>query len=316
MFEVPILITIYNRSDVTLELLKILEVIQPKYLYISADGPKIDNKLDEDLCNKTRSIFLNLNWECDIKYNFSNYNKGCKFSIIDGINWFFDNVEYGIILEDDCIPNESFFYYCKELLEKYKNNNEIFHINGSNFQGNYESFMNESYYFTKYINIWGWATWRRSWLKFDINMKNFLNFNIKNFDKKSFSKYAQYHLYKSFEDSYYNNTNNWGTQWIFAIIYYNGITITPKFNLVKNIGTHNNPTHKFLYNRFRDNIKTVNLFFPLIHPKFSINHKIDRLNFKNYRGKSLKKLYYFLKDNNIIIIYKYIINFIKNRKFY
>jgi hypothetical protein len=316
MFDVPILINIYNREDLTLEMYKILEKIKPKHLYINADGPKLNNKHDDIRCNNTRNIFLNLNWDCEIKYNFSTYNKGCKLSVSDAITWFFDNVEYGIILEDDCIPNISFFSFCKILLEKYRYNEEIYHINGSNFLGNIDPFYTESYFFTKHISIWGWATWKRAWDKYDLNFINLNSFNYNIFNEKSFSLYAKYHYTKAFFDSANNIHNTWCTAWIYTVYYNNGISITPKFNLVSNIGTQNSPTHNFLYNRFRDNIKTVNLFFPLIHPKFSINHKIDRLNFKNYRGKNLRKLYYFIKDNNIIIITKYIINIIKNRKFY
>ena len=316
MFDVPILITIYNRVDVTFKLYKILEVIQPKYLYINADGPKVNNELDYLRCNNTRNLFLNLSWDCVIKYNFSSDNKGCKLSVSDAITWFFNENEYGIILEDDCIPNLSFFYYCKEILEKYKNDNRIFHINGTNFSSNVKSYTTDSYSFTKFVSIWGWATWRRSWLKYDINMINFPNFTKQQFDNKSFSSYAKHHYYKSFEDMYFNRSNSWCTQWIFAIYFHNGITITPNCNLVSNIGTQDNPTHKFLINRFRDFLNTKELTFPLIHPKFSINHKTDMLNFKNYRGKSFIKLFYFLIDNNIFIIIKYINNLIKNRKFY
>jgi hypothetical protein len=316
MFDVPILIAIYNREDVTLEMYKILEKIKPKYLYINADGPKLNNKLDEVRCNNTRSIFLNLKWDCDIKYNFSSYNKGCKLSVSEGITWFFNDNEYGIILEDDCIPNVSFFYYCKELLELYKNDNRIFHINGTNFLGNEQLHITDSYSFTKFVSIWGWATWRRSWLKYDLKMTNFPDFSKNKLDSKSFSIYAKHHYYKSFEDIYFNNINSWSTQWIFTIYFHNGFTITPNCNLVSNIGTQNNPTHKFLLNRFRDFLNTKELTFPLIHPKFTINHKIDRLNFKNYRGKNLVKLFYFLKDNKINIVILYFVKFLKNRKFY
>lgn len=316
MFDVPILITIYNREDVSSELYKILEVIQPKYLYICADGPKLNNKLDEFRCNKTRSIFLNLKWDCDVKYNFSTSNKGCKLSISEGITWFFNNIEYGIILEDDCIPNLTFFTYCKILLEKYRYNENIFHINGANFLGNINPFVTESYSFTKHISIWGWATWKRAWLKYDINLNNLDFFNKNYFNVNSFSSYAKYHYYKAFLDAANNVHNSWCTAWIYTIYSNNGISITPKFNLISNIGTQNLATHNFLKDRFRDNLLTHNLNFPLIHPNSNINYKLDLINFKFYRGKSLIRLLYLFIDNDLKDLIFYFFKRLKSGKYF
>ena len=316
MYDVPILITIYNREDVTLEMYKILEKIKPKYLYINADGPKLNNKLDEVRCNNARSIFLNLKWDCEVEYNFSTYNKGCKISVSEGITWFFDNVEYGIILEDDCIPNISFFSFCKILLEKYRYNEEIYHINASNFLGNIDPFYTESYSFTRHISIWGWATWKRAWDKYDLNLINLKLFNYNIFNEKSFSLYAKYHYTQAFFDAANNIHNSWCTSWIFTVYNNNGISITPKFNLVSNIGTQNLPTHDFLNDRFKDNLPTHNLNFPLTHPNYFINYKSDLINFKFYRGKSIFRLYYLLIDNTFINIFSYLKKRYKSGKFF
>lgn len=316
MFNVPVLILLYNREDLSIKLYEILERIKPPILYINADGPKSNIPLDYERCEKSRNVFSFISWDCEVNYNFSTINKGCKRSVSEGIGWFFENVEYGIILEDDCIPNLSFFSYCDELLQRFRYDERVFHINGTNFLGANKSFVQESYSFTRFTSIWGWATWRRAWEKYDPDMKSFPKFNKTQFDGKSYSSYAQYHYLKSFEDVYLNNVNTWSTAWLFAIMLNNGVTLTPKFNLVTNIGTQNNPTHNFIEDRFRDNLKTFELDFPLIHPDFCINSYLDRINFKYYRGKSIRRIYFMLVDNSIIKIIEYLKKRFKSKKYF
>ena len=317
MFNVPILILLYNREDLSSKLYKTLETIRPSILFINADGPKKDNPGDFDKCQNARNVFSFISWDCEVKYNYLNSNKGCKNSVSDGISWFFKNVEYGIILEDDCIPSPSFFLFCKELLERFRFDERMFHINGTNFLGDNIPVIEESYSFTLFTSIWGWATWRRAWEKYDINMKSFPNFNKTYFDDKSYSNYAKFHYQKSFEEAYFDaETNCWANAWLFTILINKGITITPKYNLVTNVGADNNSTNYFIKNRFRDNLNSLELDFPLVHPEFSVNHFLDRINFKFYRGKSLKRLYFMLKDNSVLKIIRYLFFRLKSNKFY
>ena len=112
---------IYNRPDLTRLVFEKIKLIKPNYLFIAADGPKIDDPIDKDLCDKSRKIVNNINWDCDVETLFRKKNLGCKKGVSSAISWFFENVEEGIILEDDCMPDISFFRYCEELLQKYKN---------------------------------------------------------------------------------------------------------------------------------------------------------------------------------------------------
>jgi hypothetical protein len=172
-FDVPILFLGYNRPDLTKKTLDQIMRINPKILYISLDGPNPNKINDVEQCKLVQDIISKISISnFDLKLRINDINLGCKLSVKTAIDWFFDNVDYGIILEDDCFPSLSFFPYCKELLEKYYHNEGISHISGSNFQyGLWRGFS--SYYFSRYTHIWGWATWRRAWKDYDPSMKDF-----------------------------------------------------------------------------------------------------------------------------------------------
>ena len=164
VFLTPVLFMVFNRPDTTKIVFDKIARIKPKYFYISADGPRKTVGDDAEKCSKVRSIVENINWDCEVKFLFQKENIGVNKAITSGIDWLFQNEEVGIILEDDCLPDLSFFPYCSELLDKYKNIESIMLISGSNLgMKSGES----SYYFSRYGQIGGWATWRSAWEKFE-----------------------------------------------------------------------------------------------------------------------------------------------------
>ena len=143
-FKTPILFIIFNRPDVTQKVFNEIKKIKPKKLFITADGARNEDEWKK--CNKARNIINQIDWECEIRKNYSDKNLGCKIGVSSGIDWFFKNVEQGIILEDDCLPNQSFFWFCRELLSKYKDDKRIGSISGSNpFTRNFQH--SNSYFF-------------------------------------------------------------------------------------------------------------------------------------------------------------------------
>jgi hypothetical protein len=189
MFETPILYLIFNRPDLTKITFPSICTVKPKKLFIAADGPRIDNQNDELNCKLVREFVLSkIDWDCEIHTLFREKNLGCGKAVSSAISWFFNHVDKGIILEDDCLPNESFFFFSQNLLIKYENNPRINHISGFNFQLGYQHDKND-YFFSNYTLIWGWATWKRSWINYDFDMKDFEIFyrscNYKNLFSKS-----------------------------------------------------------------------------------------------------------------------------------
>jgi hypothetical protein len=241
--ETPILFIIFNRPDTTRLVFNEIRRVRPTHLYIAADGPRHDHLEENTLCEETRRVVEKIDWPCEIKTLFREKNLGCKEGVSSAINWFFENVEEGIILEDDCLPDPTFFNFCQELLKKYRDKKEIMHISGLNLQFG-EKFGQSSYYFSHLPHIWGWATWRRAWKKYDIEMRDLKNFVTSNkasalFDNKKIV---------NFFNSLFLHINNkkidtWDAQWTYSIMKTSGLAITPNINLIKNIGFGIRSTH-------------------------------------------------------------------------
>jgi hypothetical protein len=306
-FETPILFLIFNRPDTTQQVFNRIKEIKPKYLFVAADGPRHTRSGEDKKCLETRSIIQQVDWDCEVKTLYRESNLGCGIAVSSAITWFFDQVEQGIILEDDCLPDITFFYYCESLLEKYKHNNNILHINGTNYTGSH--FVNpKSYYFTKLVFIWGWATWRRAWKFYDVEASDYPIYKNKLFDRKIFiSKRATKHFKKAFDNMYVHRHKTWDTQWMYTVIKSHGLTITPQVNLVENIGLDNDSTHLFLMDSYSYNKKSKKILLPLEHPDLIVSDHIDKIIFENYRGKSIRRIIRIFKENGFLkVLYYYL----------
>jgi len=237
----PVLLLIFNRPDTTAKVFAEIRKKKPKYLYIAADGPRENNPTDLELCKETRNIISKIDWDCKLKTLFNNKNLGCSLAPATGITWFFKHEESGVILEDDCIPSSSFFYLCEELLHKYKDDYNIMHITGANLNDDVK-YGDGSYYYSKYANVWGWATWRRAWNKFELQITN---------SDEYFKLINRIFKYKS-ERLFWmsriqliqaNHIAAWDYQWMFSIWKENGLCLNSNYNLVENIGFGTGATH-------------------------------------------------------------------------
>lgn len=243
MFSTPILFLIFNRPEKTKIVFEEIKKQQPKYLFIAADGPRPKNLRDQKLCEQARAIMKEISWDCEVKTLFRDTNAGCGVAPSEAITWFFENVEQGIILEDDVLPDQSFFWYCEKMLNYFKDDSAIMHISGSYFLESLTgSNQLESYYFTKHIHVWGWATWKRAWNHYDYDMKEWPYINS---DEALSSYYGDYSiLWKDiFSSMYKKATVTWDYQWMFTIYKQDGIAINPTSNLTKNIGFDDQATH-------------------------------------------------------------------------
>ncbi len=244
--DTPILLLVFNRPDKVRQLLSALAKVQPKKLYVSADGPRVGVVADVQKCQETRALFLEIPWECEVVTNFSDTNLGCMNGPVSGINWFFDQVEEGIILEDDCIPSPAFFPYITELLNIYRENGQIMHLSGTSFLKKESTNLNSDYYFSKIAHGWGWATWRRAWNKFDLEMKHIkeLEDDMKKQKPFLFTKHQKFwlRLFKHISRSK-TDMGIWDAQWEYSILYNNGICVTPTTNFIENVGFDAEATH-------------------------------------------------------------------------
>ena len=282
MLETPVLFLIFNRPDTTARVFEQIKLVKPSHLYVAADGPRENIKTDQDKCHQARHLIINqIDWKCELKTLFRDTNLGCGIAVNQAITWFFEHEERGIILEDDCIPNLSFFSFCTELLEYHAQNEQIMHISGNNFSKQ-ETKQDLSYSYTKYLTVWGWATWRRAWAKYDFNTL-FLEDFIKSpqFHEIVLSKNQKQYWLEVFNHVRDKDYNSWDYQWMLACWKNDGLAITPTLNLVSNIGFGEDATHTKRESK-TGFVKSYSISH-LKHPHlFRRNVKMDNQTFHNY----------------------------------
>ena len=289
----PLLFLCFNRLDPTKQVFEAIRQAKPPRLYVAADGPRSDRLGEAEKVKLVRDYVLDhVDWKCEVKTLFRENNLGCRVAVSSAIDWFFENEAMGIILEDDCLPHPTFFRFCEELLELYRNDTRVMQICGSNFLKK-EKNASESYYFSKYGPIWGWASWRRAWKYYDVEMKLWETIKQRN-------------IYYNFWDTkdeiltrvdLYNRVvsgeiNTWDYQWGFAKNINSGLSITPNVNLISNIGFGEDGTHVTNPQSQLANLAISSMEFPLSHP-FAIyrDSKSDKMYFENnFKVSKLSKL--------------------------
>ena len=292
-FKTPILLITYKRSEYLKKVLSKIKKINPKILYIYSDGPK--NKLEQYDIIKCRKIIDSINW-CHVKKKFNTKNKGIELVPKFAIDWVFKDNSKVIILEDDTLPDLSFFNFCEKLLLKYEKNPKISMISGTNLSQENSKSLKESYFFSKYSNIWGWATWRHKWKDYDRKMKKWPKFIGEKLKLYSYFKDEYLWWNKMFKLTYKEKNKNWDYQWTFENFYKKRFSVVPKKNLISNIGIegHGKNSKKLF------NLKTFKIKFPLKHPKnLELNEKIDKTICK--KTYIIPKLSYRIKNKLIKI---------------
>ncbi len=297
----PVLLIIFNRPHTTQKVFERIRQVKPRKLYVAADGPRAHVATDTERCAETRRIVEQVDWECEVKTLFHEQNLRCGVAPARAITWLFENEETGIILEDDCVPSKSFFWYCQEVLEKYKHDTRIMHVSGNNYLNGWRHDADYSYYFSDKVNAWGWATWRRAWQLFDFDIPTYPELRRKGYlDDIFLNKLEAAYRLKQLNKTYNNlgKGDVWDYQWEFTVYSNSGLCIIPEVNLVRNIGFGEDATHTFNLHDKNATITEHEIPLPLRHPKFVIRDVAsDRRNF-NYliknkvRGK-LKSLFSF-----------------------
>ncbi len=287
ILSTPVAFLIFNRPDVTLRVFEAIRSAKPKKLLIIADGPRFPKEFQK--CNEARKIIDRVDWDCEVLTNISEINLGCKLRVSSGLDWVFSEVEEAIILEDDCLPTESFFYFCQALLEHYRNDMRVMHISGNNFKSdNYAT--NYSYSFTKYGGIWGWATWQRAWQHYDRDMKNWLEVKQNSSIDYVYDDWAEKMYWTSIFDRVVTGIpGTWDYQWLYARWMQHELSISPAVNLVSNIGFGADATHTSYENHLAS-METEDIW-ELKHPPFVTRDcLLDTYIFNYcYGGKKMKQ---------------------------
>jgi hypothetical protein len=277
--KTDILFIIFNRLEVAKRVFSAIRDQKPERLFVAADGARSDKPAEQEQCDIIRKWVLDhIDWDCRVETLFHEKNKGPGFAQIEAIGWFLGQVEEGIILEDDCLPCPSFFRFCEENLEKYRNNKKISMISGNNFQLSQPMPINSDYYFSIFPSSNGWAAWRRSWQAYDHYIRQWKNSDEKQFLSFLF-KEKKYQLWwkNKFDWIYENQPNDlWDFKFHYCCMARKQLAIIPKANLVTNIGYGPNATHTFNPDSYFANVPTYELLFPLDHPEAIVrNYEAD-----------------------------------------
>ena len=290
--QTAVLFLVFNRPDTTAQVFEAIRQAKPPRLYVAADGHREGREGEAKKVAKVREIATAVDWPCEVKTLFREKNLGCKYAVSGGISWFFENEVQGIILEDDCLPSQSFFWFCEELLVSYKDEKRVGMISGNNTLNKKPTTQSDSFLYS-YGNIWGWATWRDRWAIYahDISSWHEENQRVKIENFLDIEE-CKSHYSMVFDGFLERNIDSWAIPWLFARLKNKMLTINPSVNLVANIGFGLNATHTLKKDGQTACFEFYEMSWPLIYPeKISID--------KRYAGKACSSS--FLRKVNIFL---------------
>jgi hypothetical protein len=287
--DTPVGFVLFNRPDLTQQVFRTIAEMEPRILFLAADGPRHEG--EADLCQRTRAIVERIDWPCEVYRDFSDVNLGCGRRLASSFDWIFSKVDRAIMLEDDTLPHPSFFRFCEALLDRYADDERVMHISGDNFQ--YGRRRTEySYYFSKFTQTWGWATWRRAWRHFDFAMRGWPEFKASGIMETICRDPVERAYFSDFFDRLYaepERHDGYSTRWLFACWAQGALSIAPSVNLVSNIGFGGTATHT------RGDAEWARLptqdIGPLRHPPFmGAHHAADAFMFNEvFYGRYLRQ---------------------------
>ncbi len=265
----PVALILFNRAETTARVFAEIARAKPKKLFLIADGPRPHVTTDAEKCAAARAVVATVDWDCEVHRKFSDNNLGCGMCPATGLNWVFEHVDRTIVLEDDCVPDPSFFPFCGEILERYLNDERVMHVAGNNFQGG-RRFGDASYFFSRHnICLGGWATWARAWQNYDIELKRWpalrdtpwLNYLVG--EPRGAAIWR-----RIFDEAYAAGTRASYSdyQWTFTCWVENGLSVIPNVELSRNIGFDQDATHIFPDDNPWRVAQTESMKFPLVHP--------------------------------------------------
>ena len=271
-----VLFLVFNRLDTTKQVFEAIREAKPPRLYIAADGARESKNGEDEKVKEVREYILShIDWDCEVKTLFREQNNGCKMAVSGAIDWFFKNEEMGIILEDDCLPSQSFFWFCEELLERYKDDQDIYLISGDG-RATSQISIESDYGFIKYPLIWGWASWARTWKNYSPTLTDWPKEKTKIISNVSRYKGTRMYWENIFDRMYDNEIDTWDYQFAYLLLKNSGMCIVPRINLISNVGFGEDATHTFDVESSNANLPKYELNLPIqYHAKKTMNNELN-----------------------------------------
>jgi hypothetical protein len=274
---------VFNRPEVTARVFEAVRRARPAVLLIIGDGARPSRPGEAERVAEVRAIVSRVDWPCDVRTNFAESNLGCKARLSSGITWAFSEVPECIVLEDDCLPDDSFFQFCDEMLERFRGDRRVFAVNGTNF--NSPADTADSYYFSRQVHVWGWASWSDRWLPhYDPTIAKWPGIRDSAMTEDLVGGSAEARYWTAVLDAVHRNEiDTWDYQWSFACMLQAGAAVTPNVNLVSNIGFGRDATHTVRESHALANLPTAMMQFPLTHPAgMFVSQRMDHRQFMTH----------------------------------
>lgn len=263
----PVLFLVFNRPDTTQRVFRSIRAAKPPRLFVAADGPRPEIPGENSLCNKAREVADTVDWPCEVHTLYRDINLGCRAAVSGAIDWFFASESEGIILEDDCLPNPSFFQFAETLLDRFRSDERVMTVASQHFHRDAHT-PTHSYFFSRYTHCWGWATWRRAWQHYDLEMALWPSLRDTDWllSVGDGSRLFRDYWTHVFDLVHAGKIDTWDYQWTFSCWAQSGLTALPSRNLVTNLGFGAGATHTGDANSKLANLPLETLEFPLRHP--------------------------------------------------
>lgn len=267
----PVLFLVFRRPETTRRVFETIRQAQPPYLFVAGDGPR--DERERELCEQARTAATAVDWPCEVRTLFRASNLGVRRAVTGSLDWFFDHVEEGIVLEDDCLPDPTFFRFCDELLERYREEDRVMSVSGDSFHGRAVA-VPESYFFSRYCYVWGWATWRRAWQHNQADMADWPGLRASGWLDRLDDGHADFRRFWRwvFDETYRGRIDTWDHVWTFSCWLRDGVSAVPTTNLVSNIGMGVDASHTHARD-WRARIPRDAMAFPLRHPAEVARHR-------------------------------------------
>ncbi len=282
----PVALLVFNRPRKTERVLEAIARARPPKLLVVADGPRAGHAEDERLCRETRAVVERVSWPCEVLTCYAETNLGCRNRILTGLDWVFAQVPEAIVLEDDCLPEPSFFPYCDEMLARYRSEPRVHMVRGGNFFGGRRATA-RSYHFSRWYHIWGWASWARAWRETDPAMSRWPELRDSGWlERRMPLKAMADRARQTFDDAYAGRVTTWEYHFTFMGWVRDALAICPRHNLVTNIGFGADAAHYRVEQHPHALLPTRPLPLPLRHPgRVAVDERADLLEWRLVHGR-------------------------------
>lgn len=272
----PVAFFLYNRPDTTRQVFARIAEARPQTLLLVADGPRADRPDDRQRCEQARAVVEQINWPCHVLRNYAEANLGCKKRVSSGLDWVFSRVDRAIVLEDDVLPHPTLFRFFDEMLEHYRDDERIGMISGFNPLGQWKS-DRQQYHFTYCGSIWGWASWRRAWRWYDVEMRLWADPKVRQRIRDLFAEPELYEgRMQAYDRVYRGEVDTWDFQWSVARLARSALSVAPAVNLVRNLGFRADGTHTRKPHPVVDAVPVLPMTFPIrFHDRVAVDREYD-----------------------------------------